>query len=359
VMPSLPPSVFTPPTVKPPTSSPPTSSPPTATSPGTRVLKAQTPMMQGKDVLQVQKLLQAHGFSPGTIDGVYGPKSVAAVLNFQRARKLTADGQVGPATLAALNARPPMSPSVPVPSTPVPSTPKPAAPATSSPAAVAPPPATKRTLKAQTPMMQGSDVLWVQNRLQALGFSPGTIDGVYGPKSTAAVRAFQTARKLVVDGIVGSNTYAALQSSAAVGADVWISGFGLDLTVPPSLRSSTPLPGAVPAMMPRATHTPLQRAATLMVQNLTVNPAHGEEDRALVKQFQAMNPGLNPTGLYGPGTAEALITQRTGHIPPTPRYWPKNASKADRAEYRALLLAQAKLDPQRAEEWEQAANRVF
>jgi lysozyme len=50
----------------------------------------------------------------------------------------------------------------------------------------------------------------VQTRLMELGFEPGPIDGVSGPKTTSAVRAFQRARGLVADGIVGPKTREAL-----------------------------------------------------------------------------------------------------------------------------------------------------
>lgn len=55
-------------------------------------------------------------------------------------------------------------------------------------------------------MLKGGDVLAVQARLIVLGFDPGTSDGIYGPKSAAAVTAFQTARGIEADGIVGPDT---------------------------------------------------------------------------------------------------------------------------------------------------------
>jgi len=63
----------------------------------------------GKDVLPsdqimaYQRKLAALGFAVGTIDGIAGPKTRAAVLAYQRSHEdLVADGIVGPATLASL-----------------------------------------------------------------------------------------------------------------------------------------------------------------------------------------------------------------------------------------------------------------
>ncbi|MEP3846223.1 MAG: TIGR02594 family protein [Paracoccaceae bacterium] len=58
-------------------------------------------------------------------------------------------------------------------------------------------------------------VLDVQSALQEKGFDPGPIDGAMGPKTRAAIKAFQGANGLVVDGIVGPNTRAKLFGESA------------------------------------------------------------------------------------------------------------------------------------------------
>lgn len=60
------------------------------------------------------------------------------------------------------------------------------------------------------PCMRGDDVRAVQTALYDTGFNPGGIDGLYGPKTQKAVIAFQTAKRLAVDGIVGPITWPAL-----------------------------------------------------------------------------------------------------------------------------------------------------
>jgi len=55
-----------------------------------------------------------------------------------------------------------------------------------------------------------SGVAAVQNALVDAGFDPGPVDGIMGPQTQGAIRAFQQARGLAVDGIVGPNTSQAL-----------------------------------------------------------------------------------------------------------------------------------------------------
>jgi peptidoglycan hydrolase-like protein with peptidoglycan-binding domain len=53
-------------------------------------------------VVVLQKVLTTRGFAPGAIDGIFDPRTERAVLAFQRAQGLEADGIVGPKTWAAL-----------------------------------------------------------------------------------------------------------------------------------------------------------------------------------------------------------------------------------------------------------------
>ncbi len=57
---------------------------------------------------------------------------------------------------------------------------------------------------------QGAVVRDLQTRLQAAGFSPGQIDGIFGPLTEGAVRQLQTARSLPPTGIVDIATWRAL-----------------------------------------------------------------------------------------------------------------------------------------------------
>lgn len=56
------------------------------------------------DTVAVQTALSRLGYAPGPIDGAWGAKTKGAVVSFQAAKGLTADGVVGPKTIAALQA---------------------------------------------------------------------------------------------------------------------------------------------------------------------------------------------------------------------------------------------------------------
>lgn len=78
---------------------------PVTIAPTTGVLRVTVPMIRGRLVTKVQKRLAKLGFNPGTIDGIYGGQTAAAVVDFQLAEGLVADGEVGEATLKALKVR--------------------------------------------------------------------------------------------------------------------------------------------------------------------------------------------------------------------------------------------------------------
>lgn len=74
-----------------------------------------------------------------------------------------------------------------------------------------------RSLQLQDPRMQGEDVRVVQQHLSNLGYAQvSAADGVFGPNTDAAVRAFQAVNGLTADGIVGPQTWERLSSSAAI-----------------------------------------------------------------------------------------------------------------------------------------------
>jgi peptidoglycan hydrolase-like protein with peptidoglycan-binding domain len=76
-------------------------------------------------------------------------------------------------------------------------------------------PATGRTADSEPTLVEGDTgpaVETLQTRLNVWGANL-TVDGDFGPLTLAAVKAFQTERKLTVDGIVGPQTWTALEQS--------------------------------------------------------------------------------------------------------------------------------------------------
>jgi peptidoglycan hydrolase-like protein with peptidoglycan-binding domain/tetratricopeptide (TPR) repeat protein len=123
-------------------------------------------------VRALQRRLADLEFAPGPIDGRYGPRTEQAVRRFQAAHGLQVDGIAGPQTLATL---------------------------------------VLALYPGQGNGPGGSRPVQVlQRRLADLGFAPGPIDGRYGPRTEQAVRRFQAAHGLQVDGIPNPNTLARL-----------------------------------------------------------------------------------------------------------------------------------------------------
>ena len=69
---------------------------------GDRLLARRRPNLQGDDVLQLQRQLNAVGFDPGRIDGIFGPQTESALQSFQRDAGIPNDAICGPATLQTL-----------------------------------------------------------------------------------------------------------------------------------------------------------------------------------------------------------------------------------------------------------------
>lgn len=71
----------------------------------------------------------------------------------------------------------------------------------------------------------GEDVTRLQKRLAAAGFDPGAADGIFGPKTEAALRAFQESAGIAVDGIAGPATNAKLAETETAALEK-LSSFG-------------------------------------------------------------------------------------------------------------------------------------
>lgn len=168
---------------------------------------------RGAAVSELQAALKLLGYYNGTVDGIYGESTAQAVTQFQQAAGITADGIVGPATWQRLFPQTSSAPPSPSPATP--------SEESSTPAATANQPATSNagTTAQQLPAgnlpilrlgMRGSEVFWLQKRLQTTGYFRGSVNGIFGADTEAAVKAAQQNYRLNADGIVGPATWRAL-----------------------------------------------------------------------------------------------------------------------------------------------------
>ena len=154
---------------------------------------------KGSDVKKAQQLLIAKGYSCGAAgaDGDFGAATYNAVKKFQAANGLEVDGIVGAKTWAALIKTEQTEPEKESEKEPE----KPAAP-------------TGSTCTVELPIIKQGDkgftVVAVQMLLSKNNFSVKYTDGDFGPDTLAKVKAFQKAKGLTADGIVGSETWAAL-----------------------------------------------------------------------------------------------------------------------------------------------------
>lgn len=78
------------------------------------------------------------------------------------------------------------------------------------------------------------DGIWLQNSLNRLGASPKLeLDGIVGPATRNAVRAFQLASGIGVDGLTGPETFAAIDKALAAGKPVVTLPVPPDIVLPP------------------------------------------------------------------------------------------------------------------------------
>lgn len=132
------------------------------------------PGATGEPVRRAQRALRRTPDLGLTVDGIFGPKTEAAVKNFQQGHHLTVDGIVGPHTWQALPDGGPMP-----------------------------------------TLQQGSTGEVVRSLQQVLTngapgqweTTPQGVDGDFGPHTKSSVEAFQRWGKITADGIVGDQTW--------------------------------------------------------------------------------------------------------------------------------------------------------
>lgn len=242
---------------------------------------------QGSDVRKMQQRLIELGYLAGTATGIFDTTTEAAVYAFQQRNTAYADGIAGKLTLTKLYSSS-------------------ARKAASSPQGII-------GTSLQRGMKNNALVRKCQQRLKELGFYSGGIDGDFGVSTEVAVKAFQVANGLTVDGKIGENTYNKL--------------FGNNVN--PANHTPTPAPGqtASPTKIPYyvdVTPSPTGGYVTLqeghsgeLVRALqqalkkqgyytgTVDGMFGYATTEAVKAFQRAK-GLTVDGKAGQGTQRIL-----------------------------------------------------
>jgi len=245
--------------------------------------------MEGNDVYGMQVRLIELRYLSGVADGVFGPETEAALIVFQKSNGLKADGVAGVSTQSKLagNAKAAGT--------------KPSATATLK-------PGTYAVLREGD---SGQYVYDLQERLYDLGYYAGRIDGRFESNTTGALKAFQSANNLTVDGIAGSVTQTRLFSNNA--------------NKNPMI-ASTPAQ-ATPAPPPTENYAVLREGsngtAVIRLQQYLndlgyyygrVDGIFGADTADAVHLFQHHN-GLTEDGIAGPTTQAALFGGSAAFLP--------------------------------------------
>lgn len=125
-------------------------------------------------IIEIQKRLQNRGYNVPLIDGIATSALAEAIKQFQEANYLTADGQVGPSTYDILMSDIPDGATDALP------------------------------LKLKS---RGPRVLYFQYALRINCINPNGTDGVFGAGTEAGVKRYQTKAGIISDGIVGTATW--------------------------------------------------------------------------------------------------------------------------------------------------------
>jgi peptidoglycan hydrolase-like protein with peptidoglycan-binding domain len=135
---------------------------------------------KGQAVKDLQWALEELGLAPGTPDGVFGTKTEDAVKAFQKLTAIEVDGIVGPLTWLNIDEADQSEP----------------------------------VLRNGS---KGLPVRRLQKRMQLAGFEIPEVNGRFGPKTEAAVKALQKQAGLAADAVVGPKTWAVVDALESEG----------------------------------------------------------------------------------------------------------------------------------------------
>lgn len=267
---------------------------------------------RGPSVKNLQQDLQRAGFYQAAVTQVYDIKTEDAVKRFQKAASIGVDGIAGPATLQKLegwraavtvntsrSANRSANRSVNRAAT----TKKPVAKTSSNNEQKPSVKVAANTNKRRNPNLlgkgdEGEAVKALQERLRVAGFYYGNSTGIYGPITEDAVKRFQRAYGLDVDGIVGAQTLTKLPPMGV--------GFGEEapksMTIAATRRNKEFLGLGDRGEPVRILQAQLIKAGYLKGQP---NAYFGPYTADAVKRFQEANY-LSASGIAGPTTRGKL-----------------------------------------------------
>ncbi|MFC7391769.1 peptidoglycan-binding protein [Scopulibacillus cellulosilyticus] len=197
------------------------------------------PGTNNKNVAELQHTLKDNGyFKNSDVTGYYGTITENAVKAFQKDHHISVDGIAGPNTYKALDSN------------------------------------NESNNLGKDLLVNGSrgqHVSLLQDKLQRLGYYKGNVDGIFGTLTETAVKAFQSANGLSVDGMVGPNTRAALLNGHAAA---------------PQPKASTPAPKTVSSN----TNTEAAEAAENTKKAVDNTKAEAEKPAQPVKPAEPAKP---------------------------------------------------------------------
>ena len=142
-------------------------------------VKSTSDTKQIISIKDIQAALKKLGYYTSSIDGVYGSNTKNAIIKFQKANNLTADGIVGSGTSKLLLAT------------------------------------ANKTTSNPSISSNALSIKEIQTALKKLGYFTGTVDGITGSKTEAAIQKFQKSNKLTADGVFGTATKNKLVAAAS------------------------------------------------------------------------------------------------------------------------------------------------
>ena len=250
---------------------------------------------KGADVKTLQKRLKELGYFNSTIDGKFGRDTVNALKAFQEAHGLDEDGVAGKTTYDVLFSANALQKGT----TPTPSPTQ------------TPNPVLEENNSVSWPKLQkdsaGDAVAQLQEALIELGYLSGKADGTYGAKTVAAVKAFQKANGLTVDGVAGEETQKVLYSGNAKSAKE-AKATATPTPTPTTKTKATPTP--TPTVLKTGTKgTKVKELQNKLIQlgYLTgkADGVYGAKTAEAVKAFQKANK-LTADGVAGTKTLSKL-----------------------------------------------------